>query len=220
MSHIVHRLGRRGLAVAALVLGISACPRDTPPRPVADAGPPPGLSIAAGSEARSSRGAATGAPASASSSGDAGLRIAATPPSFARDFGRALSLAESKALTRAVVGPSLLRVSMADGGFATAFACAAPGLACTAKHVVGDRTKVPLRAFDGRTLDAPVVARVHITSGDFDAALVPVPGGAALDAVAMDDFIYGEPTVVPLPPAALLLGSSLLGLGLARRRRA
>ena len=74
-------------------------------------------------------------------------------------------------------------------------------------------------SFVGVMFDAPVVARVHITSGDFDAALVPVPGGAGSDAVAMDDFIYGEPTVVPLPPAVLLLGSSLLGLGLARRRR-
>ena len=75
-------------------------------------------------------------------------------------------------------------------------------------------------SFVGVMFDAPVVARVHITSGDFDAAFVPVPGGAASDAVAMDDFIYGEPTVVPLPPALLLLGASLMSLGWARRRRA
>lgn len=75
-------------------------------------------------------------------------------------------------------------------------------------------------SFVGVVFDAPLVARVHITSGDFDAAFVPVPGGAASDAVAMDDFIYGEPTVVPLPPALLLLGASLMSLGWARRRRA
>ena len=74
-------------------------------------------------------------------------------------------------------------------------------------------------SFVGVVFDAPLVARVHITSGDFDVAFVPVPGGAASDIVAMDDFIYGEPTVVPLPPSALLLGASLLSLALARRAR-
>lgn len=74
-------------------------------------------------------------------------------------------------------------------------------------------------SFVGVVFDAPLVARVHITSGDFDAALVAVPGGGR-DAVAMDDFIYGEPTVVPLPPALLLLGASLMSLGWARRQRA
>ena len=75
-------------------------------------------------------------------------------------------------------------------------------------------------SFLGVVFDAPLVARVNITSGDFDVAFLPVPGGAASDIVAMDDFIYGEPTVVPLPPAALLLGSSLLGFALTRRSRA
>ena len=74
-------------------------------------------------------------------------------------------------------------------------------------------------SFVGVVFDAPLVARVHITSGDFDAALVALPGGGT-DVVAMDDFIYGEPTVVPLPPALLLLGASLMGLGWARRQRA
>lgn len=74
-------------------------------------------------------------------------------------------------------------------------------------------------SFLGVVFDAPLVARVHITSGDYDAAFVPLFANSD-DAVAMDDFIYGEPTVVPLPPAALLLGSSLLGLALTRHKRA
>ncbi len=74
-------------------------------------------------------------------------------------------------------------------------------------------------SFVGVMFDAALVARVHITSGDYDAAFVR-QFNTSNDAVAMDDFIYGEPTVVPLPPAALLLGSSLLGLALTRRKRA
>ena len=73
-------------------------------------------------------------------------------------------------------------------------------------------------SFLGVVFDAPLVARVRITTGGYDAAFVRLASGLD-DAVAMDDFIYGEPTVVPLPPAALLLGSSLLGLALARRAR-
>ncbi|MEM1344488.1 MAG: hypothetical protein AAGI34_07885 [Pseudomonadota bacterium] len=38
--------------------------------------------------------------------------------------------------------------------------------------------------------------------------------------VALDDFIFGEPTPVPLPPAALLLLTALAGSGLVLRRRA
>ena len=74
-------------------------------------------------------------------------------------------------------------------------------------------------SFVGVMFDAALVARVHIRSGDYDAAFVR-QFNTTNDAVAMDDFIYGEPTVVPLPPAALLLGSSLLGLALTRRKRA
>ena len=74
-------------------------------------------------------------------------------------------------------------------------------------------------SFLGVVFDAAQVARVQITSGGYDAAFVRLSGSPD-DAVAMDDFIYGEPTVVPLPPAALLLGSSLLGLALTRRTRA
>ena len=73
-------------------------------------------------------------------------------------------------------------------------------------------------SFVGVLFDTPLVARVHLTVGEFDAAFMQVPGSGGRDAVAMDDFIYGEPTVVPLPPSALLLGASLVGL-LARRRR-
>lgn len=68
-------------------------------------------------------------------------------------------VADPEAETRRLVGPSLLRVRMAgEGGYGTAFACAVPGIACTAKHVVGAETAVQVTAQNGRTVEAPVVA--------------------------------------------------------------
>jgi hypothetical protein len=69
-------------------------------------------------------------------------------------------------------------------------------------------------SFLGVMFDDPVIARVRIVNGGFDLDLVPF---GANDATAMDDFIYGEPVVVPVPPALLLLGSGLLGLSVRRR---
>ena len=73
-------------------------------------------------------------------------------------------------------------------------------------------------SFAGASFDTASVARVRIVNGDFD--LPRNISGA--DAVAMDDFIYAEPTLraVPAPTGLSLLGVAALGLvGAARRRR-
>jgi hypothetical protein len=73
-------------------------------------------------------------------------------------------------------------------------------------------------SFLGLLFDAPVVARVRITSGN--TALGPNEGGAT-DVVVMDDFIYGEPTTtaaVPEPATLTLLGTGL-AFALRRKRR-
>lgn len=52
-----------------------------------------------------------------------------------------------------------------------------------------------LLSFTGAVFEAPIVARVRITSGDaaFTAASTDVTAGGTQDLVAMDDFVYGEP---------------------------
>ena len=73
-------------------------------------------------------------------------------------------------------------------------------------------------SFLGVQFDDAFIGRVRITTGK--AALGPNDGGA-VDVVAMDDFIYGEPTAVPEPSTLLLLGLGVsAALGGARRRRA
>lgn len=63
------------------------------------------------------------------------------------------------------------------------------------------------------------VARVRITSGSSPISpLFPdISAGGNLDAVVMDDFIYGEPVPEPTTLAALLVGGLMMT---ARRRRA
>ncbi|HEY6564016.1 MAG TPA: hypothetical protein VIY86_05935, partial [Pirellulaceae bacterium] len=71
-------------------------------------------------------------------------------------------------------------------------------------------------SFVGVSFDDAVVGRVHITSGGLDLDLAPF---GADDNVAMDDFIYGEPLLVPEPT---FTGFGILGLAalsLMRRRR-
>ena len=58
------------------------------------------------------------------------------------------------------------------------------------------------------------IGRVRITTGN--TALGPNDGGAT-DVVALDDFIYSEPQVVPEPSTVLLVGAGIAGI--ARRRR-
>ncbi|MGH7863435.1 MAG: hypothetical protein ACREQB_00480 [Candidatus Binataceae bacterium] len=70
-------------------------------------------------------------------------------------------------------------------------------------------------SFVGVTFIDAVIARVRITNGDVDLDV-----GDTFDAVAMDDFIYGEPAPVPVPAPLILLGSALLPLARTLRRRA
>ncbi|MDZ4781751.1 MAG: PEP-CTERM sorting domain-containing protein [Planctomycetia bacterium] len=73
-------------------------------------------------------------------------------------------------------------------------------------------------SFLGLSFDDAVVSRIRITNGSLDLSLVSF--GAGNDAVAMDDFIYGEPIAVPEPGTIglLLVGGAVLTV--ARRRRA
>jgi PEP-CTERM motif len=66
--------------------------------------------------------------------------------------------------------------------------------------------------------DGEGIARVRITTGN--TALGPHDGNG-VDVVAMDDFLYGEPSPVPEPSTLLLLGTGAVWLsGTLRRRRA
>lgn len=73
-------------------------------------------------------------------------------------------------------------------------------------------------SFAGYVFDAPVVGRVHLVVGDLDLLRNPFPS-PGMDAVAMDDFIYGEPAPVPEPETMALMGAGLAAIGLRRRRR-
>ena len=61
--------------------------------------------------------------------------------------------------------------------------------------------------------------RVRITTGTAALGVADNPGGGA-DVVAMDDFIFAEPQIVPGPSPLLLVGTGLLALsaGVATRR--
>ncbi|HEU5189199.1 MAG TPA: PEP-CTERM sorting domain-containing protein [Methylomirabilota bacterium] len=60
--------------------------------------------------------------------------------------------------------------------------------------------------------------RVRITTGTNALGVADNPG-QGIDVVAMDDFIFAEPQVVPEPSALLLVGVGLLALGVAARTR-
>lgn len=73
-------------------------------------------------------------------------------------------------------------------------------------------------SFLGILFDSPVIAGATVQAG-----FLPIDQATSgSGVVAMDDFIFGEPTpaAVPVPAGAWLLGSALLGAaGLRRRRR-
>lgn len=60
--------------------------------------------------------------------------------------------------------------------------------------------------------------RVRITTGTNALGVADNPG-QGIDVVAMDDFIFAEPQVVPEPSALLLVGVGLLALGVAAGTR-
>ncbi len=80
-----------------------------------------------------------------------------------------------------------------------------------APWVDGDETL----SFVGGIYDTPIIARVRIYTGTTE--LGPDENlGQHLDVVALDDFIFGEPSPIPEPATFAALG---LGAALLRRRR-
>ena len=71
-------------------------------------------------------------------------------------------------------------------------------------------------SFLGVSFGSSSVGRVRITSGN--TALGPNDGGGS-DVVAMDDFIYAEPTVVPEPGTYGMLAAGLCALALLKHGR-
>jgi hypothetical protein len=69
-------------------------------------------------------------------------------------------------------------------------------------------------SFLGVIFDAPIVSRVRLTAGN-----QALGAGTTGDVVAMDDFIFGEPTAAVPEPATLgLMGIGVFALMAARRR--
>ncbi|MEO1687486.1 MAG: VPLPA-CTERM sorting domain-containing protein [Pseudomonadota bacterium] len=75
-------------------------------------------------------------------------------------------------------------------------------------------------SFLGAAFDSAVVASVRIVSGDLQLLADGSLNSQSGDFVVMDDFIFGEPTQVPLPAAGWLLLAGIGGLAAVRRRRA
>src|SRR5262249_7876876 len=63
------------------------------------------------------------------------------------------------------------------------------------------------------------ISRVRITSGANTIVSNGVLGNPVDDIVVMDDFLYGEPTVVPEPSSLALVGLGALALAAVARRK-
>jgi plastocyanin len=71
-----------------------------------------------------------------------------------------------------------------------------------------------LLSFVGAVFEAPIVARVRITSGEaaLTATSTDVTAGGSADLVVMDDFVYGEPRAAG-PPAQVTVGNTFFRSG-------
>lgn len=133
---------------------------------------------------------------------DVRFSVPGTPatPAFTRGFGVVFTDVESATSTKLDFYDA--QDNLVHSAFAPAFS------------TTGGET---LKSFSflGVTFDSPLVSRVRITNGGRDLDLAAF--GEA-DAVAMDDFIYGEPTPVP-EPGTLALASVGLGVIVIWRRK-
>ncbi len=74
--------------------------------------------------------------------------------------------------------------------------------------VAPNHSGAQLLSFVGAVFEAPIVARVRITSGEaaLTATSIDVSAGGPKDLVVMDDFVYGEPRAAG-PPAQVTVGN-------------
>ncbi len=74
--------------------------------------------------------------------------------------------------------------------------------------VAPNHSGAQLLSFVGAVFEAPIVARVRITSGEaaLTATSIDVSAGGPKDLVVMDDFVYGEPRAAG-PPAQVMVGN-------------